>query len=114
MRISDGSSDVCSSDLLELTSSEIQFVTLTGAVAFGFEAGTLPKFCDVFLDAERAGTLSKNQKHIEAAARRLYRSFATLGIVALVDEATGFQDESPKEDGKSVGWGKGEGVGGDV
>lgn len=82
---------------LELTSSQIEFVTLTGAVAFGFQAETLPKFCDVFLDAERAGQLKVNQKHIAEAARALYRGFATLGIVALVDEATGFQDVRPKD-----------------
>lgn len=82
---------------LELTSSQIEFVTLTGSVAFGFQADTLPKFCDVFLDAERAGALKVNQKHIAEAARVLYRGFATLGIVALVDEATGFQDVRPKD-----------------
>ena len=82
---------------LELTSSEIQFVTITGAIAYGFQAETLPKFCDVFLDAERAGKLNKSQLHIAEAARVLYRSFATLGIVALVDEATGFQDVRPKD-----------------
>lgn len=82
---------------LELTSSQIEFVTLTGAIAFGFEAETLPKFCDVFLDAERAGALKANQKHIAEAARLLYRGFATIGIVALVDEATGFQEVRPKD-----------------
>lgn len=82
---------------LELTSSQIQFVTLKGGVAFGFQAETLPKFCDVFMDAQLAGALNKNQLHIAAQARLLNRGFATLGIVALVDEATGFQDVRPKD-----------------
>lgn len=82
---------------LELTSSQIEFVTLKGGVAFGFQAETLPKFCDVFLDAERAGKLDRRQTHIAERARILYRAFATLGIVALVDEATGFQAERPKD-----------------
>lgn len=82
---------------LELTSSQIEFVTLKGAIAFGFQAETLPKFCDVFLDAERAGKLDRRQIHIAERARVLYRAFATLGIVALVDEATGFQAERPKD-----------------
>ena len=82
---------------LELTSSQVQFVTLKGGVAFGFQAETLPKFCDVFMDAQLAGALTKNQLHIAVQARLLNRSFATLGIVALVDEATGFQDVRPKD-----------------
>jgi hypothetical protein len=82
---------------LELTSSQVQFVTLKGGVAFGFQAETLPKFCDVFMDAQLAGALNKNQIHIAAHARALNRAFATLGIVALVDEATGFQDVRPKD-----------------
>lgn len=82
---------------LELTSSRIEFITLNSAVAFGFAAETLPKFCDVFIDAERAGKLNANQKHIADRARILYRSFATLGIVALVDEATGFQAVRPQD-----------------
>lgn len=82
---------------LELTSSRVEFSTLSGSVAFGFAAETLPKFCDVFLDAERAGQLDKRQQHIAERARILYRGFATLGIVALVDEATGFQDVRPRD-----------------
>lgn len=82
---------------LALTSSRVEFATLTGSVAFGFRAELLPKICDVFLDAERSGKLNANQKHIAERARILYRGFATLGIVALVDEATGFQDIRPKD-----------------
>ena len=82
---------------LELKSSQIEFVTSTGAVAYGFQAETLPRFCDVFIDAERAGKLNKRQEHIADRARLLYRSFATLGIVALVDEATGFQAVRPQD-----------------
>lgn len=82
---------------LELTSSRIEFVTIKGAAAFGFQAETLPKFCDVFIDAQIAGALTKNQLHIAAQARALSKGFNLLGIVALVDEATGFQDVRPKD-----------------
>lgn len=82
---------------LRLTSSLIEFVTLKGSIAFGFLADSLPKICDVFLDAERADALLKSQQHIADKARILYKGFATIGIVALVDEATGFQDVRPKD-----------------
>lgn len=82
---------------LRLTSSQIEFVTLTGAVAFGFLAETLPLICDAFIDAERAGAILKSQQHISDKARILYKGFALVGIVALVDEATGFQLVRPKD-----------------
>lgn len=85
------------SDSLRLTSSQIEFVTLKAGLAFGFLAETLAQICDVFIDAERAGALLASQKHIADKARILYKGFATIGIVALVDEATGFQAVRPKD-----------------
>ena len=80
-----------SSDL-QVVSSRIDFRTLAGAKAFGFTAEVLPSICEVFIDAEREDQLVESQKHIALRARMLYRGFAKLGIVALVDEATGYQE----------------------
>ena len=82
---------------LEVTSSRIEFLTSSGTKAFGYQAELLPKVCEVFVDAERAGVLNENQRHIAERARILYRGFATLGIIALVDEATGYQEIRAKE-----------------
>lgn len=76
---------------LQVTSSRIDFLTEAGAKAFGFKAEVLPSICEVFIEADRMGKLSENQKHIAERARMLYRGFAKLGIIALVDEATGYQ-----------------------
>jgi hypothetical protein len=62
-----------------------------GNVAFGYRAEILPMICHVYEDAERAGKLRENQKHVAKAARILSRSFSKVGIIALVDEATGYQ-----------------------
>lgn len=48
--------------------------------------------CYVFLDAKEAGKLKPNQFHIAEKAKILTRAFATVGIIALIDEATGYQD----------------------
>lgn len=77
---------------LEVASSQIQFRTIRGVKAFGYFAEILPKVCDVFLDAENAGALTHNQKHIAVQAQILMRGLAHVGIVALVDEATGYQE----------------------
>lgn len=77
---------------LEVTSSQIEFRTERGARAFGYPAELLPKVCDVFLDADEAGALTYGQKHIAAQAKIIIRGLAHVGIVALVDEATGYQE----------------------
>jgi hypothetical protein len=77
---------------LEVTSSQIEFKPLKGHKAFGYPAELLPKVCDVFLDAETANALMAGQKHIAAQAHVLIRGLAHVGIIALVDEATGFQE----------------------
>jgi len=59
--------------------------------ALGFQAQLLPEVCRVFMDANDAGVLNKSQKRIAARCSILLRGMATVGIIALVDEATGYQ-----------------------
>lgn len=80
------------SNELEVSSSQIEFIPIRGARAFGYSADLLPKVCEVFLKARDKGVLSKNQKHIAEQADILIRGLAHVGITALVDEATGYQD----------------------
>jgi hypothetical protein len=81
---------------LEVTSTQIEFRTVKGARAFGYPAEILPKVCDVFLDAEEADALIASQKHIATRAKMLIRGLARVGIVALIDEATGYQEVRDK------------------
>lgn len=67
-----------------------------GNIAFGYRADILPMVCRVFLDAEADGKLLPSQKHISLHARMLLTGLGTVGIIGLVDEATGFQDERAK------------------
>lgn len=76
---------------LEVTSSQIEFKPLKGNIAFGYPAELLPKVCDVFWDAEKAKALTAGQRHIAERAKLLTRGLAHVGIIALVDEATGYQ-----------------------
>ncbi len=79
-----------SQDLLE-NSAPLVF-SRGGNRMIGYKAEFLPKVCEVFLDAREAGKLRPNQQHIAEACKILYRGFATVGIIALVDEATGYQE----------------------
>ncbi|HXM82090.1 MAG TPA: P63C domain-containing protein [Burkholderiales bacterium] len=82
---------------LEVTSSQIEFKPVRGARAFGYAAELLPKACEVFLKAQDAKELDVRQEHIAARAQILIRALASVGIVALVDEATGYQDVRPQQ-----------------
>jgi hypothetical protein len=78
-------------ELLE-SCKTIQFRVPSGIRATGYRAEALPQICEVYLKARDAGALSSNQKVIAVQAEVLLRAFATVGIIALVDEATGFQE----------------------
>lgn len=64
--------------------------------ALGYNAELLPDVCDVFLAARAAKALPANQQHIATQAEILTRGLARVGIIALVDEATGYQDARTK------------------
>jgi len=83
---------------LSVTSSQLEFRLLSGQRAFGYSADLLPEVCGVFLDAKAAGVLAATQEHIAERALILIRGLASVGIIALVDEATGFQYERPRRD----------------
>ncbi len=63
----------------------------SGRDAYGFPAGILPKICRAVLDARRAGVLDPQQTALAARCEILVQGLAYVGIIALVDEATGYQ-----------------------
>jgi hypothetical protein len=73
-------------------SQPIIFCTPQGLRAYGYRAELLPKVCEIYLKARDAGALSPNQKKYALQADVLIRGLATVGIIALVDEATGYQE----------------------
>lgn len=60
--------------------------------ALGFRAEMLPLTCQVFIEAYNAGALNNKQVHIAEKCMSLVRGFALVGIIALIDEATGYQE----------------------
>lgn len=79
-----------SQELLE-KSRPIQFLPPTGGRASGYRAEILPMVCEVYLRARDAGVLLPHQKHVAKQAEILMRALAHVGIIALVDEVTGYQ-----------------------
>lgn len=83
-----------SSDLMALVSEPIVYADprAKGSPANGLEATILPKVCDVWLKARDAGVLKTSQMPIAMKADILLRSLAGVAMIALVDEATGYQE----------------------
>lgn len=68
-----------------------------GRALLGFDAALLPKVCDIWLRARQAGALQAQQLAKAQKAEVLMRGLAHVGIIALVDEATGYQKDRAKD-----------------
>jgi len=80
-----------SDEVLE-QSRPIVFHTPQGGRMSGYRAELLPHLCGIYLAARDAGVLPRNQEHVARQADILIRGLAHVGIIALVDEATGYQE----------------------
>ncbi len=83
-------------DLVAALESPIKYRGIRGGIANGIPAELIPKVCDVYLRARDAGELHDSQIPLAIQADILMRGLAVVGIIALVDEATGYQDERVK------------------
>lgn len=62
----------------------------------GYAAEALPEICNIWLQARQEGTLNPQQADRAQAAEIVMRGLAELGVIALVDEATGYQETRDK------------------
>ncbi len=70
----------------------ITFKLPQGGRASGYDAELLPEVCEVYLSAREADALPYQLKPIAKQAEIIMRGLARVGIIALVDEATGYQE----------------------
>jgi hypothetical protein len=71
-----------------------------GQINEGIDATALIDICDIWQKADKEGAL-ENRANAKIAAENayiLFKGFATVGITALVDEATGYQFEREKDE----------------
>jgi hypothetical protein len=69
-----------------------------GKTAVGYEATILADICDAVLAARKAEKLVGKQLIIAEQCEILVRGFARVGIIALVDEATGYEKDRVKDE----------------
>jgi hypothetical protein len=72
----------------------VEYLSKNGKILIkGFRAEVLPMMCKVYLEARRRGDiLTKSQEPVAIAAEILMEGLSTIGIIALIDEATGYQE----------------------
>jgi len=85
------------STLTSGTLTPIEFRTPQGIRALGYEATVLADICDAVLEARKANALTSKQQHIATQCEILVRGFARVGIIALVDEVTGYQADRARD-----------------
>lgn len=64
----------------------------------GYEATVLADICDGMLEARKHIELTSRQQIIAEQCEVLIRGFARVGIIALIDEATGYQYDREKDE----------------
>lgn len=78
------------------------FKTLTADLGHGYDATVLIDICDAIIEAAKTDKLGPNQEDLALQAEIIIRASAKLGIVALVDDATGFIADKRREQYKEL------------
>lgn len=69
-----------------------------GDPAHGFEATALIELCDAIWEARKQGKLRSQQEFLGVQAEIIIRASAKVGIIALIDEATGYILDKRREE----------------
>lgn len=79
--------------LVARANTPIRFIPPHGGnPADGYDATILPDICAVIIEAGRKGVLDRRLERLAERAAILQHGFATVGVIGLVDEATGYQE----------------------
>jgi len=76
----------------------IKYISRDKRILDGYKATILPTICDIFLQARIDGVLTQNQELLAIVSEILVRSLSKIGVIALIDEATGYQSEREKDE----------------
>ena len=83
-------------DLIEVL-KQIDYEDKNGNESAGYNASILPLMCKMYLDARQEKVLKTQQLPLARASEMLLLSLSKVGIIALIDEATGYQQVRDKD-----------------
>ena len=69
----------------------INFKPLTQDLAHGYEADVLSRVAEAIVNAGKNRKLTSSQEGLDRQAQIILNAFAKVGVIALIDEATGYQ-----------------------
>lgn len=75
----------------------INYIGLNKEILIGYLAEIIPSICDLYLCARRDKRLTSGQIKIAQISELLISSLSKVGIRALIDEATGYQQIRPRD-----------------
>lgn len=76
----------------------IEFKPLSGDPAHGYAAEVFIEVCDAIMTAGKLKKLAASQEFLSIQAEFIVRSAAKIGIIGLIDEATGFISDKRREE----------------
>ncbi len=90
-------------EIIAAINTPMQFANKQGKIGYGFEAKILNKICSNLLSYRRHClqnnmAISDSENRIISQCEILQGGFAEVGIIALVDEATGYQGDRQKDE----------------
>lgn len=86
-----------SNELHERIANPIKF-RIGRTTAYGFESDTLIDIAEAVIRADNEGILQKQQRGIAHQCRAITSSLTRIGLIALIDEATGYQTKREKDE----------------
>lgn len=86
--------------LWQTVDNPVVFKPLAGDPAHGYEASVLIEVCDALIEGREK--LLPTQKFLARQAEIIVRSAAKVGIIALIDEATGFIEDKRREEYRAL------------
>ena len=89
-------------DLVQKIQNPVIFRAFNGDLAHGYEASVLIEVCEALIKARESGNLTKRQTFLAIQAEMILRAAAKLGIIALIDEATGYSDNKRKDEYRAL------------
>ncbi|QFT90837.1 P63C domain protein [Bacillus sp. THAF10] len=78
--------------------SPFDVAQFNGRTGKWYDANVLPIICDLYMEAEKEKLITPSQEHVLKKAKILLRSLAKVGITALIDEATNYQEVRGKDE----------------
>jgi len=75
----------------------VKYMGTNGAEATGYSAETIPTVCEIYLSARKENILTSSQEQIADLSEIMIKSLSRVGIIGLIDEATGYQQIRPRD-----------------